>query len=124
MFAAQIDEDNDFPERRSGRRRKVLKTARITVDGGRTFKFCCLREISEYGAKLQIAYGQVVPNVFDLVVELDGMRATCEVMWRHGLVIGVRFYSKPLMGQPLRKQVVQSSSLPAVSSIRRRHFMN
>jgi hypothetical protein len=124
MFAAEIDEDNSFPERRWGRRRKVLKTARITIDGGRTFIICSLREVSEYGARLQIAYGQIIPKVFDLVVEIDGMRATCEVMWRDGTAIGVRFCSKPLMGQPLRKQVVQSSSLPSVSSIHRRHLMN
>ena len=124
MFAAEADEVSFSPDMRSARRRKVFKAARITVDGGRTYTTCTLKEISDFGAKLQIVQGQVIPSVFDLVVEMDGMRARCDVMRRDGDEIGVRFCSAPTMGQPLRRQVIVPSTMQPASSLRRRPVVN
>lgn len=120
MMAAQEIQTGTANEKRSLLRRKVLKAARITLDGGISHIPCTMREISETGARLQVGNGHAVPSAFDLVVELDGMRARCEVIWRQAGVIGVRFSALPTMGKPLRLQVVASSTPPVAPPLRRR----
>lgn len=124
MMSASDTEAQPISVRRSSDRRKVLKAARITIDNGRTFTTCTMREISEWGARLQITAGQFIPAIFDLVVELDGMRARCEVIWRSEMEIGVRFCAVPVMGKPLRTQVVTSSTQLPTASLRRTHHLH
>ena len=120
MMANQELPAGHVEDRRSLQRRKVLKAARISSDGGLTHLPCTMREISATGARLQVYEGHMIPSMFDLVVELDGMRAQCEVIWREAGEIGVRFRTPPTMGKPLRLQVVVSSDARAVSTLRRR----
>ncbi len=46
------------------------------------------------------------PDTFELIVELDGLEASCQVVWRRALEIGVRFISEPRMVAPKRVQIV------------------
>ena len=61
------------------------------------------------------------PDTFDLIVELDGLEAKCEVAWRRGKDIGVRFLAPPKFVTKKREQIiVQSSATPGKISLRRK----
>jgi PilZ domain len=77
-------------DRRHCARRRVLKAAVIEFNraGGIS---CTVRNISEQGACLAVASPLGIPEVFDLVVESDHLRHTCQVAWRTEKQIGVAF---------------------------------
>jgi hypothetical protein len=47
--------------------------------------------ISNNGAKIVAATASVVPDRFQLAFFQGGRTRTCEVIWRHGKVLGVKF---------------------------------
>ena len=59
---------------------------------------CTIRDISERGARLALNGAQLLPRRFLLALsaEADGECTLCEVRWRVGDVVGVRFLSDPL----------------------------
>lgn len=77
---------------------------------GRPVSAATLRDVSATGARLSISNVLVVPRHFRLTVEIDGMSAECELVWRRPGEIGVRFLSHPRFETPLRRQVIQTSS--------------
>jgi PilZ domain len=84
---SEID-DREIPDLRKSSRKKVLTAARTCWPNGYSSE-CVVHDISETGARLEL-YGPV-PNIFDLVMDDEGSRRTCVVVWRHKLKIGVRF---------------------------------
>ncbi len=46
------------------------------------------------------------PDTFELLSEIDGMDVPCQVMWRRGMEIGVRFTEPPRFLEKRRVQVV------------------
>jgi hypothetical protein len=83
------DPSHPSDERRGGQtRRTALKGARIIYAGGSVE--CRLRNISESGARLELAGPQLLPHTFEL--EITGMPArTCTLRWVKGSLIGVQF---------------------------------
>jgi hypothetical protein len=80
---------NPSSERRGDARRTALKSARIVAKDGTTVE-CRLRNISESGARLELAGPQLLPHAFEL--EITGMPArTCTLRWVKGSLIGVQF---------------------------------
>lgn len=66
--------------------------ATIVFDGGRTRISCIIRNLSESGAKLEVASVARIPRTFDLLV--DKVRPQhCTVVWRAVKEIGVQFQS-------------------------------
>ena len=61
-----------------------------------------------------------VPNTFELIVELDGLEASCEVVWRKDREIGVRFLSAPRAVTPTRTQVVKALAPEQKPTLRRK----
>ncbi len=64
--------------------------ATIVFDGGRTRMRCIIRNLSETGAKLEVASVTRIPRTFDLVVEKVRPPA-CGVIWRSVKELGVQF---------------------------------
>jgi hypothetical protein len=83
------DSSGSSDERRGDTRRTALKSARIVAKDG-TAVDCKLRNISDSGARLELASPQLLPHRFEL--EIAGLPArTCILRWAKGNLIGVQF---------------------------------
>lgn len=106
-------------EPRTAPRRRQLKAAIIAFQNRHATLPCRVREISEAGARLEVGTPHV-PDTFELIVELDGIEADCEVVWRRGSLTGVRFLGPPRKGEPRRAQVINPTSPPQAPGLRRK----
>ncbi len=100
-------------------RRKQLKSAIILFNNRHSTMPASVRDISETGARLE-ASAQDVPDTFELIIELDGLVADCEVIWRKVNLVGVKFLSPPRKAPPKRIQVVQALGPKEAPSLRRK----
>ena len=64
--------------------------ATIVFDGGRTRLDCVIRNLSDGGAKLEVATVRGIPQTFDLLVP-NRRPYPCKVIWRSLKEIGVQF---------------------------------
>lgn len=84
--------------RRTGVRVRTLKAAQIVFRNYNCVIDCLLLNVSAGGAALQCSDPANVPDHFVLQLR-NGPRFSCEVCWRHGNKIGVRFLkSQPIPG--------------------------
>ncbi|MEM9026977.1 MAG: response regulator [Pseudomonadota bacterium] len=108
-------------ENRDSQRRRMLKGGVIVFDCQHMTVPCVVRDISATGARLQVSEATAIPNTFELLVELDGLRADCVVIWRASSRVGVKFETKPKRVTPSRAQVVSAgSSIDDKPTLRRR----
>ena len=124
-----INQNNDFQgvssaehcERAQQKRvrRRVLKSGLICFNAKHSTLPCAVRDISDNGAKLTVGNAVGVPDTFELYIELDGTWVFCEVVWRRGDVVGVRYTSPPKTQSPKRKQVITGVEAPTKVSLRR-----
>lgn len=77
-------------EKRMSARRNTMIEATIVFDGGRTRMRCIIRNLSDTGAKLEVASVTRIPRTFDLIVDKVRPQA-CIVVWRAVKEIGVQF---------------------------------
>jgi hypothetical protein len=105
-------------EKRRSSRPRQLKAAKASFNNGHASVPCTLRDLSESGCRLAVSsqVGLIIPDRFELIVEIDGTRADCEVVWRTGVLLGVRFLSPVRRGKPLRDQVINAQA-PASSQL-------
>ena len=75
---------------RASPRRRVLRTATISVDRACTID-CVVCNISDTGALLEVASPFGIPDDFTLVVKADKLARPCHVAWRSARWIVVRF---------------------------------
>lgn len=96
-------------EKRSNTRRRALKAGIIAYnDGNMTFP-CVVRDISDAGARLKTDVNRHPPDTFQLQTELGGLIVDCQVVWRDGQQVGVRFISQPQRTVPRCAQIIQIS---------------
>lgn len=107
------------PSPRAAARRKQLKAGIISFNGRHSTLPCSVRDVSEKGARLE-AVAASVPDTFVLIIELDGLEAQCEVVWRKVNFVGVKFVSPPKHTEPRRLQVVQPTGPKAMPTLRRK----
>jgi len=74
-------------EKRSSRRRRVLKAGTIEFGGGALS--CTVRDRSDTGAMLDVPSPIGIPDHF--VLAADGLRIPCRVIWRKERRIGIAF---------------------------------
>jgi hypothetical protein len=82
---------NYVSERRTGRRTRALKGAKILFNGGRSTMDCQIRNLSDQGAKLSMASTISVPDQFTIKLDQGGEIRKCQVSWRNLRELGVRF---------------------------------
>jgi hypothetical protein len=68
-------------------RRRVLKAGSIEAGGGD----CTVRNISDTGAALEVITPLFIPERFMLVVQAEGLKRRCRIVWRKGKRMGVLF---------------------------------
>ncbi len=77
-------------ERRSERRARTLKTAKIVFNHGHSVFDCRVRNLSASGALIEVQSMRGIPEQFEIV--LDGAtRRACAVLWCSGRLMGIRF---------------------------------
>ena len=77
-------------EKRLSPRRNTMIAATIVFDAGRTRLECIIRDLSEGGARLEVATVKGVPQSFDLLVPRHRPHH-CQVRWRALKELGVQF---------------------------------
>jgi hypothetical protein len=77
-------------EKRIAPRRNTMIIATIVFDGGRSRQDCVIRNLSDSGAKLEVATVRGVPDSFDLIVPRHRPQH-CRVVWRALKEMGVQF---------------------------------
>ncbi len=97
----------------------MLKGGVIAFSGRHATLPCVLRDLSDTGARLQVTQGSSVPDTFELLVELDGLEAHCQVAWRKPTEVGVMFLEPPRISSPKRIQIVGVNGPLARGSLRR-----
>ncbi|MBS0240975.1 MAG: response regulator [Proteobacteria bacterium] len=106
-------------DQRGTGRTRMLKGGVIAFSARHATIPCVVRDISEGGARLQVSQSTNVPDTFELIVELDGLEATCEIAWRKVTEVGVRFLEPVKRGAPRRLQIVGHTGAAARPSLRR-----
>ena len=104
-----LEPASDSDEGRDAPRRRALKSGVVSYSQGNISFPCVVKDISASGARLKTASDQQVPDTFQLLIELDGLAADCEVVWRGDRQVGVRFIGQPQIGTPTRAQVLYPS---------------
>lgn len=107
-------------EKRRGPRRRVLKGAIVAYNDRRSTISCSVRDISDTGARLRVDGSMHAPDTFLLIIELDGIEADCEVVWRKSPDLAVAFVSPPRKVSPKRAQVVAAIVQEVKPSLRRK----
>lgn len=117
-FNTTSDVDRNADMRRAIRRR-VLKGAIVAFNNRHCTVACTVRDISATGARLRSDGSVNMPDTFELLIELDGVEADCEVVWRKGNEVGVRFKGAPRRTIPKRRQALSVSLPDRGGSLRR-----
>ena len=77
-------------EKRLAPRRNTMIVATLVFNGGQTRIDCLIRNLSETGAKLEVATVRSIPDTFELMA--PGHRPHgCQVVWRSLKEMGVEF---------------------------------
>lgn len=83
---------SDKPEdRRETARRRNLRAAITRFEGPLSPIPCIMLDISEGGARLHAHEPGEIPDRFQLNIESEGLTFNCEVVWRQGNELGVKF---------------------------------
>jgi hypothetical protein len=86
----------DQAELRRHRRQTLRYAASVLVDQNGTTLPCSISDISESGARLLLQQDAELPEKFILLLTPQGdPRRICQLAWRDGKVLGVRFLQRP-----------------------------
>ncbi len=87
-------------ERRIDKRQRTLKAAVVSFNQRHSTLPCRVHDLSAIGCSV-ITEGTIdVPDTFQLYIELGGLTADCEVVWRGKCQAGVRFVGEPRYSAP------------------------
>lgn len=76
-------------ERRRVERKAVIETAYIFGDGSSIR--CCVINISEHGAAIELADAGFLRDRFKLIMEKDRTVRACRLVWKSANRVGVEF---------------------------------
>ena len=101
-------------------RRRTLKAGIIAYNNHFCTLPCMVRDISATGAHLRLDGSVSAPDGFDLIIESDGLEATCEVVWRKDGDLGVRFVGAPRQVAVKKSQIVNATVPGTAQTLRRK----
>ena len=93
-------------------RRRVLKAGVAASNDRHITVACTVRDVSATGARLRTDSSLSIPDTFELIIEVDGLEANCEVIWRKGSEVGARFLGAPRIVAAKRTQVINPLTPP------------
>lgn len=92
----------DHANRRHSPRHKVLKDGKIVSMNHWSVVDCCIRDLSETGARICCADPLAVPNTFRLLIPSSLTIRDAQVVWRRDTQVGIHF-TGPTQPAPPRK---------------------
>jgi hypothetical protein len=84
------DDAKSFEGRRSPRIRTFLK-GRVSYGDGAISTVCTVNQLSDVGARINIASGFSLPETFDVVIPQRGISRRAKLIWRRDDQAGVDF---------------------------------
>ena len=84
-----------MPDRSPPRRRAILK-AELRFNGGASTVACIVRDVSDAGARIELAGDVPIPDRFDLHIAKSQQTRCATLRWKRGHEVGVAF--EPLPG--------------------------
>jgi PilZ domain len=82
------------PEPRRSKRARTFLQARITYGDGAISADCTVNQLSDIGARINIAGSIALPDTFDIVIPQKGTSRRAKLVWRRDDQIGVDFFSE------------------------------
>lgn len=89
-------------EKRRAPRRRLLRDGRIVIRKGWSLFDCTIRDTSTDGARLSLKPECELPREFDLLHVTEKALIPCELKWRRGDRLGVRFTGSARPAPPYR----------------------
>ena len=78
-----------------------------------------MRDVSATGARLRAESSVSIPDTFELIIEVDGLEADCQVVWRKANEVGVKFLAAPRIVAVKRAQVINPLTPAKAPTLRR-----
>jgi PilZ domain len=78
-------------ELRCVHRQRLFKDGRIVIHRGWSLIDCAIRDASDSGARLSVKPQSELPQTFELLYVTEEKLVPCELRWRRGDRLGVRF---------------------------------
>jgi hypothetical protein len=100
-------------------RRRVLKAGIAASNDRRLTVACTVRDVSATGARLRAESSVGIPDTFELIIEVDGLEADCQVVWRKANEVGVKFLAAPRIVAVKRAQVINPLTPAKAPTLRR-----
>jgi hypothetical protein len=100
-------------------RRRVLKAGIAASNDRHLTVACTVRDVSATGARLRAESSVSIPDTFELIIEVDGLEADCQVVWRRANEVGVKFLAAPRIVAAKRTQVVNPLAPAKAPTLRR-----
>ena len=94
------------PDRRATPRRRARLFGTMRFANGTTSMTGDIRNLSEGGARLEIANAAWIDREFDLLLGQQGRRVKAEIVWRSSDSIGVRFAEATVTSQSMEEELV------------------
>jgi len=107
-------------EARVAPRRRMLKAGKIAYADRHVTIGCTVRDMSATGARLRVEGSVTAPDTFELLIPLDGLEANCQVVWRSGADVGVKFLGAPRTVAAQRAQVINALAPASAPTLRRK----
>jgi hypothetical protein len=84
--------DMAFDTKKRATRKSLQQPGWITLEGGFAARPCVVRDLSSSGAKLTIEDPNTLPAKLRLAFSRDARTGRpCEVVWRRGQTVGIKF---------------------------------
>lgn len=90
----------DHDNRRKAVRHRVLKDGKIVMMNNWSVIDCCIRDVSDTGARIRCRDPAAVPNAFRLLTPHQNTIREVEVVWRREDMCGLRFTGPPRTAPP------------------------
>jgi hypothetical protein len=88
---ADVEMTGQSSEARRAPRERALLTARISYNNGALSTQCSVVQISASGAKINVAAGACLPDVFQFAIPQRSIDCRAKLVWRRGDLAGVAF---------------------------------
>jgi PilZ domain len=107
-------------EGRIAPRRRMLKSGKIAYSERHVTIDCLVRDMSATGARLKVEGSVSAPDTFELLIPLDGLEANCQVVWRAGVDLGIKFLAAPRIVAAKRTQSICALTPTRAPTLRRK----
>ncbi|HRD47498.1 MAG TPA: hypothetical protein PLF78_13565 [Caulobacter sp.] len=94
MEALNAASPTRLPERRRQRRQRVWLAGELHA-GGRTLATCQVQNLDAAGAQVRLDGPCLLPVKFDLALPAAETQRQATILWRRGLLVGLRFAQDP-----------------------------